>query len=164
MPILHYSFPLTPPRAAPAQEHAYPDFSLELPSRWRPIPTEEENTLSFQSDADGAVIIISADYFDIPDDRAEALAQQCLDARIEAHRQAGEGPATVLQQGIRPHTSGLGLEMSYAAETEGGPVHLYLGYVTSRKVLNFSMVCQPGKDEAVALFNATVPGFRPRLP
>jgi hypothetical protein len=26
------------------------------------------------------------------------------------------------------------------------------------------MVCQPGREAAVTLFNATVPGFRPRLP
>ena len=57
-----------------------------------------------------------------------------------------------------------GLEMSFASEVEGEHVHLYLGYVTSRKLLNFSMVCQPGKHAAAELFNATVPGFRPRLP
>ena len=54
--------------------------------------------------------------------------------------------------------------LALAAEVEGGAVDLYLGYVTSRKILNFSMICPPGSHEAAALFNATVPGFRPRLP
>ncbi|MGQ3050884.1 MAG: hypothetical protein ACT6S0_03780 [Roseateles sp.] len=166
MAILSYSFSLTAPRPQPAQwqSHAYSEFLLDLAPKWRQVATDDDNTLNFQSDEDGAVIIISVDFFDIPEDRAQALAEQCVDSRIEAIRAASEAPLQVLLRDIKPRTGGGGLEMSFAAHAEGEHVHLYLGYVTARKVLNFSMVCQPGRHEAAVLFNATVPGFRPRLP
>ncbi|WP_457389567.1 hypothetical protein [Roseateles sp. P5_E1] len=167
MTILNYSFSLTQPSApTAAAKHSYDDseFLLDLAHKWRQIPTDEDDGLNFQSDADGAAIIISADFFDIPDAKAQLFAEKCLSSRIEAIQSASQGPVQVLQRAIKPHAGGVGLEMSFAAHAEGEPVHLYLGYVTSRKILNFSMVCQPGKHEAVALFNATVPGFRPRLP
>jgi hypothetical protein len=170
MALLKYSFSLTPPPAptpAPAQhQYAYSEFVLDLPTRWRQVPTQEDNTLNFECAEDGAALVISAEFYDIPADKAQALAEQCLSTRTKALHAAGSGPVHVLQQGTQPHTSGTGLELSLAAEVGGDAahVHLYLGYVTSRKVLHFSMVCRPGRQAAVALFNATVPGFRPRLP
>ena len=167
MSLLKYSFSLTPPVPAPAvakHAYAYTEFHLELPSTWRQMPTDEENALNFVSDADSAAIVVSADYYDIAADQAQGVAEVALESRIDAVRQSGDGPVSVLHRAIKPHSSGGGLELSLAAEAEGGHVHLYLGYVTSRKVLNFTMICPPGKDKAVALFNATVPGFRPRLP
>jgi len=166
MSLLKYSFPLTPPAPQPParNSHDHSEFLLELAAGWRRIPTDEDDALNFQSDDDGAAIIISADFFDIPADRAQAIAEQCIASRIAAIQAASARPVHLLQQAIKPHAGGIGLEMSFVSEVQGEHVHLYLGYVTSRKILNFSMVCQPGWQEAVALFNATVPGFRPRLP
>lgn len=165
MTLFKYSFPLAPPPAQPPakRSHDYAEFQLDLEARWQQVPTDEGGALHFQSDADGAAIIISVDFFDIPDDKAQGIAEQCLGSRLAAIQAASAKPVQVLSQAIKPHISG-GLEMSFASEVDGEHVHLYLGYVTSRKILNFSMVCQPGRHEAVALFNATVPGFRPRLP
>jgi hypothetical protein len=166
MTLLKYSFPLPPPAPQPAikHRHEYSEFLLELLPRWRQIPTEEDSALSFQSDDDGAFIIISADFFDIPADQAQGIAEQCISSRIAAIQSASAKPVQMLQQSIKPHAGGIGWEMSFASEVQGEHVHLYLGYVTSRKILNFSMVCQPGRHAAANLFNATVPGFRPRLP
>jgi hypothetical protein len=162
MTILSYSFSLTPPPAK--QSHAYSEFLLDLPASWRQLTTPDDDTLTFQSDEDGAAIIIAADFHDIPDDEAQALAEQCISSRLGALEDASAGPVQVFQRAIKPHASGRGLEISFAAHAEGEHVHLYLGYVSARKILHFSMVCPPGKHEAVALFNAVVPGFRPRLP
>lgn len=167
MTVLKYSFSLTPPAPPlpPARHsYAYTEFLLELDTRWRQVPTDEDDTLTFRSDADSAALVISADFYDIADDQAQGVAEVAVESRIEAIRQASAGPVQVLHRAIQPHSGGTGLEMSFAVEAEGAPVHLYLGYVTTRKVLSFTMVCAPGKRAAVALFNATVPGFRPRLP
>ncbi|KQV86139.1 MULTISPECIES: hypothetical protein [unclassified Roseateles] len=169
MAILKYSFSLTPsaapvPAAPEARhEYAYSEFLLELAARWRQLPVQDDDTLNFFSDEDGAAIIISADFYEIPDDKAQGLAETVVASRLEAIQKASAGPVQVLHRAIKPHSGGVGLELSFAAEAESEHVHLYLGYVTSRKVLNFSMVCQPGHG-AAALFNATVSGFRPRLP
>jgi hypothetical protein len=167
MAIYNYSFSLTAPPAPQPQERqsrAYSEFLLDLAPKWREVQPDDDNTVTFQSDEDGAVLIIAVDFFDIPDDQARALAEQCVDSRIEALRAASQAPLQVLLRDVKPRTGGGGLEMSFAAHAEGEPVHLYLGYVTARKILSFSLVCQPGRHEAAALFNATVPGFRPRLP
>jgi hypothetical protein len=165
MSLFKYSFALTPPPApAPARGQVdYSEFVLELDPRWRQIATDEDNALNFESDKDGAAIIISADFFDIPDDKAQGIAEQCLASRLAAIQAASAQPVQVLAQSIQAHKSGA-LEMSFASDVEGEHVHLYLGYVSSRKILNFSMICPPGRQAAAALFNATVPGFRPRLP
>lgn len=167
MTLLKYSFSLTPPPPpAPQAKHrySYTEFLLDLLPRWRRLPTAGDDTLTFQSDDDGAALIISADFFDIPEDQAQAVAEKNLQSRLAVLEAAGPGRLQVLQQSINPHSGGVGLELTFAAEVEGGHVHLFLGYVTSRKILNFSMVCQSGRHEAAALFNATVTGFRPRLP
>lgn len=169
MTVLKYSFSLTPTaptQAAPEARHeyAYSEFLLELAVRWRQVPAQEEDTLNFFSDTDEAAIIISADFFEIPADKAQAIAEKCINSRIHALQTASNGRVQVLQQNIKAHSGGAGLEMSFVAEVDAEHVQLYLGYVTSRKILNFAMVCKPGRREAIALFNATVPGFRPRLP
>ncbi len=74
------------------------------------------------------------------------------------------GRLQVAQRSIKPHSGGIGLEMSLAAEVPAEHVYIYLGYVTSRKILNFTLVCKPGKEAAAALFNEIVQDFRPRLP
>jgi len=163
MTLYKYSFSLTPAPEA-RHEYAYSEFMLELAARWRQVPVQDDDTLNFVSDEDGAAIIISADFYEIPDDKAQAIAEKCVASRIEALQSASSGTVQVLQQAIKPHSGGTGLEMSFIAEAEGEHVQLYLGYVTSRKILNFAMVCKPDRREAIALFNATVPGFRPRLP
>ncbi|RZA17894.1 MAG: hypothetical protein EOP93_12475 [Lysobacteraceae bacterium] len=165
MTLFKYSFPLAPPPPQPQAQQSfdYTEFLLDLDPKWRQVSTDEGGALHFQSEIDGAALIISADFFDIPDDKAQGIAEQCLSSRLAAIQAASAKPVQVLSQRIKPHVRG-GLEMSFASEVEGEHVHLHLGYVTARKLLNFSMVCQPGRQEAVALFNATVPGFRPRLP
>lgn len=164
MTVFKYSFPVAPPAPPATRSQAYSEFMLELATQWQPRPHEEANTLIFQSDEDGAALIISVDFFDIPDEHAQGVAEQCIASRLGALQAASDQPLQVLHQAIQPHSGGTGLEMSFAAELGDEHVHLYLGYVSARKVLNFSMVCQPGRQAAVALFNATVPGFRPRLP
>ncbi|RZL35408.1 MAG: hypothetical protein EOP35_14200 [Rubrivivax sp.] len=164
MAIYNYTFSLTAPPPPPRQSLVYSEFLLDLDAKWRQLPTDDDNTLNFQSDEDGAAIIISVDFFDIPDDQAQALAEQCIDSRIAAIQAASPVPVQVLLREVKPRNGGGGLEMSFVTHAEGQHVHLCLGYVTSRKILNFSMVCQPGRHEAAALFNATVPGFKPRLP
>jgi hypothetical protein len=166
MTILKYSFSLTPPAPPPALKHeySYSEFLLDLAAKWRQIPADEDNTLNFQSDDDGAALIVSCEFLEIPDDKAQLFAEKIISSGTNAIQAACNGAAQVLQQSIKPHSSGTGLEVSYIAETDNDHVYLYLGYVTSRKVLNFSMVCQPGRQAAAALFNATVPGFRPVLP
>ena len=112
---------------------------------------------------DGAALIVSVDLVGTPVDEAQSVAEHCVAKRIDAHRLASATPLEVIQQRIQPHASGAALEMSYAAAT-GEHIHLYLGYVTRRKVLSFSMACPPDRRAAMTLFNATVPHFKPRLP
>ncbi len=176
MPVLFsYSFSAAPV-ASPAPSvpakpklHAYDygEFLLALSSDWTQIPTAERNTLNFNAPALSANIVVSLDFYDIPETKAQAVAEQNLAARLEAIEHVAPGRVQLLHRNIKPHSGGRGLELSLAAEIPGQHVYVYLGYVTSRKILNFTFVCRPGKSgrrAAAALFNEIVPNFRPQLP
>ena len=165
-PLFSYSFSLTPPALPKPMlvEYEYSEFLLALPSHWKQVPTVEDNTLSFYSAELGAGITISADIYEIPEGKAQALAEKNISSRLEALDRLTPGRVQTLQRSIKPHSGGIGLELSFAAEVLGEHVYIYLGYVTSRKILNFTLVCKPGKEAAAALFNETVPNFQPRLP
>jgi hypothetical protein len=150
-----------PPKLA---QHSYNEFLLDLPEHWRQIPVAESNTLNFASEKDGAALIISTDFYEIPATIETALAEKCLSSRLNAHEQQFPGRVTVIRQSIKPHSGGSGFEMHYVADGGGEHLILYLGYVTSRKILNFTLVCKPDQMAAFALFNQMMGYFRPKLP
>jgi hypothetical protein len=166
--ILSYSFSLTPPpkprQEEQLHEYSYSEFRLALGSEWRLVPTATEDSISFHSESAGAGITVSADLYDIPDAKAQAMAAKNIASRIEGLEAMNPGQVNVLRQSIEPHSGGVGLELTLAAELPGKYVYLFLGYVTSRKVLNFTMVCRPDRPAAAALFNKTIENFRPKLP
>lgn len=145
-------------------EYSYNEFLLDLPDHWKQLPTPEDNVFNFYSETEGASITISADFYAIPDDKAGFFAEKCLESRHDAVVAQSSGEIEVLRRSALPHSGGTGIEMMYAAEVPGECVYFYLGYVTSRKILNFTLVCKPGRAAAAALFNAIVPNFRPKLP
>lgn len=165
--ILSYSFSLTPPAPpAPAEqlhEYSYSEFLIDLPAHWKQIPSAVDNTITFRSDAHGAAIIISADFYEIPEAKAQAVAEQCLGSRLEALEQATPGRVGVLRRSIKPHSGGVGLELALVAETPE-QVHIYLGHVTSRKILNFALTGRPGTQAAAELFNKAITNYRPKFP
>lgn len=160
-----YSVSLNPPREPVAtQGHVYSEFTLDLPPRWQAQPVSEDNTLAFHDGDADAALVVAVDFIDTPAEQLQALAEHALARRIAAMGAAGTAPVQVLQQQIRPHTSGAALELSFIAESPGEHLQLYLGYVTPRKLMHFGLLCPPDRADAVALFNATVPHFKPRLP
>jgi len=162
MALFSYSFPLTSPPAPGRHGYDAAEFQLDLSPAWRQVLVDEGNALHFESLDDRAALVVVVDMVGAPVDEAQAVAEHCIAKRIDAHRLASAVPLEVLQQRIQPHASGAALEMSYAAV--GEHVHLYLGYVTRRKVLSFSMACPPDRRAAMTLFNQTVRHFKPRLP
>lgn len=166
--LFSYSFSVAPPQA-PQQaeqqhEYSYNEFKLALASDWRLVPTTTEGSVSFHSERAGAGITVSVDFYDVPDSKARVVGEKNIASRIEALEARNPGQVVVLRQSVKPHSSGTGLELTFAAELPGEYVYLFLGYVTSRKVLNFTMVCKPDKQSAAMLFNKTIGGFRPILP
>ena len=161
------SFPLTPPvPPAPAEqlhEYGYNEFLIDLPGHWRQVQSSTHNTITFRSDAHAATLIISVDSYEIPRGKAQAVAEQCVASRLGALEQAAPGRVDVLRQSIRPHSGGVGIELSFVAETPK-EVYIYLGHVTSRKVLNLSLVGKPGMQAAAALFDKTIANYRPKFP
>lgn len=158
-----YSFSLTPAKPT-LHEYQYNEFLLALAPHWKQIFTTEDSTLNFYSAELGAGITVSADFYDIPSEKALAIAEKSLSARLEAFEQLAPGQVRVLQQSVKPHSGGIGLEICLAIEVPNEHVTCYLGYITARKILNFTLVCKPGQEAAIQLFNEIAPNFRPRLP
>ena len=164
--LFAFSFSMTPPpppRPALAL-HEFNEFAIELPVHWRQLPTPQDNTFAYESPMDQASLVISADFYEIPADKAQLIAEKNLETRLAANAERTGGPVEVISQGIKPHSGGPGLELHYLAAGIDGHVVAYLGYVTSRKVLNFTLVCGPDRDRAIALYNEMVARFRAKLP
>lgn len=162
---INYSFSFTQPALAKPKlvEYSYNEFLLDLPTHWRQLPTPEENSFNFYSQIDEASITISADFYAIPDEKAGLFADKCLESRHNGLESQFPGKVEVLRRTAHPHSGGSGIELMYGAEIPGN-MYLYLGYVTSRKILNFTLVCKPERVAAAALFNSLISNFRPKLP
>jgi hypothetical protein len=158
---IKYSFSLTP--AGPSTpklpeklvEYSYNEFLLDLPEHWRQHPTLEDNRFNWHSEVENASITLSADFYQVPDEKALELAEVCLKGRHEAMEALAPGQVTVLNRSVKPHSQGIGLELSYGAQIPGH-TYLYLGYVTTRKIFNFALTGGPDKYAAADLFNKTV--------
>lgn len=174
---ISYTFKLTPPAAPPAStpaappapsekahDYAYNEFRIKLADDWRQLPTPEDNSFHYYSDALKAAIIISADFYAIPAERQAAVAERCLAAREESVERLAPGQVTQFHRSIQPHSGGIGLELSLGAEVPGKNIHLYLGYVTERKIFNLTMVCEPDRAAAESLFNQVVANLGVKLP
>ncbi len=164
---INYKFSLTPappPQPPKLVEYSFNEFWIDLPEHWKQYPSADPNSLNFHSDVEGASIIVSVQYFAIPDDKAQSVAENNLKTRIHVHEEQFPGCVEVIHRSLKPHSTGDGLEMSYAVEVPGKHVFIYLGYVTSRKILNLLMVCKPDRHEAARLFNNTMRKFSAKLP
>ena len=161
---ISYSFKL--PQRQPVEqlyEYSTNDFLLDLPAHWKETQSTTDNTVNFTSNVHDAALIISADFFEIPDSKAHLVADKCLNSRIDALEQLSPSQVNVVRRTISPHSGGGGLELSLAVETPQH-VHIYLGYVTSRKILNLTLIAKPDKYAAAELFNKIVASYQPKLP
>jgi hypothetical protein len=158
-----YAYSHTPPKPA-LHEHAYNEFVISLPAHWQEFPNAEDGTTTFHSDEAGAGITISADFYAIPESKAQEIAEQCISTRLDALDSVTPGQLELVQRSIKPLSTGNALELSFIAEAPGEHVYIYLGYLTSRKILNFTLVCKPGRSVAASLFNEVMESFRPRIP
>ena len=167
---ISYSINLTPlaptptPRPEKFVEYSYNEFWLDLPEHWKQYPAPDKNTLNWHSEKEGASIIVSVQYFATPKEKWEELANVIIQSRLDVHEDQYPGQVEVLHRSVKPHSGGEGLEISYAAEAAADTVFIFLGYVTSRKILNLQMVCKPDRHEAARLFNNTMRKFSAKLP
>lgn len=161
----NYSFSFTQPAPAKPKlaEYSFNEFLLDLPPYWKQLPTPEDNSFNFYSEIEGASITISADFYAIPDEKAGQFGGRCLESRHDALETQFPGQVEVIRRTAHPHSGGSVIELMYGAGIPGS-MYFYLGYVTSRKILNFTLVCKPERTAAAALFNSIISNFRPKLP
>lgn len=154
-----YSFNLPSPAPPVREETLHPydcnEFILSLPEDWKQIATADEKTLTWQSDKDKAGIIVSADFYEVTESKRAALAEVNLDSRQRAFASVSNGPVTGVSRTVKPYSGGGGLELSFVANASG-TTYMYLGYVTSRKIFNFTLTSGADKRAAIDLYNKTM--------
>jgi hypothetical protein len=167
---ISYSFKLGQPAQTPAKppekivEYSYNEFLLDLPDHWRQVPAPENNTLCWASEAANAAITVSIDFYAVPDEKAMEVAQFCVQQRQQALEKLAPGRVTVLRESVKPYSGGGALELGYAAQIPGS-TYMYLGYVSARKIFNFTLTSGADKLAAAELFNRIVGGWlRVKLP
>lgn len=154
-----YSFNLSPAAPPRPEEKLYPydynEFMLGLPEDWRQIPTAEERTLNWYSEKEQAGITVSVDFYEVPQSKWTAVAEVNLNSRHQAFENTAAEPVTVVSRSVKPYSGGGGLELSYVAHSDK-TTYLYLGYVTSRKLFNFTLTSGAPTAAAVDLYNETM--------
>ena len=143
------------------------EFRLTLPDDWQQweSPELEPDTLAFYSGAGDIGITMSMEFYLVPDEKMLELAQAVLDNRAAAHADQFGDRIEYLQDSVHPHSSGAGFEMFYRAQVLPEKSVFYLGYVTSRKILNFFIeTSECDREKADAVFAAVLGAFEPRLP
>jgi hypothetical protein len=166
--IFNYSFSLTSPdttRVDRVVEYSYNEFLLDLPEHWQPATADERNRLNWVSSRLDAAITVSVDFYEIPEEKLPELAEFILSSRTSALQQLGATEKDVLSRSIKPHSGGIGLELSLVAQLPDSTHQIYLGYVTSRKIFNFALTCSKANREgAAAMFNDLMQNLRVQLP
>ena len=167
---ISYSFKLGQPPQPPARpaekivEYSYNEFLLNLPDHWRQVRAPENNTLCWASEAANAAITVSFDFYAVPDEKAMDVAQFCVQQRRQALEKAAPGQVPPLRESVKPYSGGGALELAYAAQIPGS-TYMYLGYVSARKIFNFTLTSGADKLAAAELFNRIVGGWlRVKLP
>jgi hypothetical protein len=151
------------PAAAPnpLTTHKTAAWELDLPTAWRVVPSDRENTVTFQSDADDAGLMINVDFYDIPHDKARGTAERLISARLATLEKQAPGGVDMFDSGVRtlPH----GIEMHYAAHVKQRDVVMYVVCIVPRRVFNLTLVSRRDREQAMALLRAVHSHFRPYL-
>lgn len=151
-----YSFSLSHAPATQFVEELFPydygEFVLSLSKDWRQIATADERTLTWRSDRHSAEILVSADFVEVPESKWAVMADAALNSRHKVLAEVLDQSLTVFNRSAKPYSGGGGLELSYAAHSND-TIHLYLGYVTSRKIFNFSLTGGTNRQEIIQLFD-----------
>ncbi|MGQ2924319.1 MAG: hypothetical protein ACT6SF_14235 [Hydrogenophaga sp.] len=149
-----FSLPALAPQVASEELHPYDynEFLLSLSADWRQVPVSKDRTLRWYSDKLKAEIIVSVDFYEVPESKWANVAEVTLEGRHKALAEACGDTLTVVSRSAKPYSGGGGLEVSYAAHTND-MTHIYLGYVTARKVFNFSLTGGANKASLVELYN-----------
>ena len=141
--------------------HANDAWQIALPKRWRVVPSDRDNTVTFQSDTDDAGLMINVDFYDISPDKMRSTAERLINSRLAALEQQAPGQVDMFDSGVQPHPLG-GLEMYYAAHVAKRDVVMYFVYLLPRRVINMTLVSKKGRVEAMGLLRAVHSHFRPK--
>ncbi|RSZ36892.1 MULTISPECIES: hypothetical protein [unclassified Variovorax] len=150
--------------AAATVRHAHEEFYIDLPLHWKALGNDDPDTLNFQSEAEDASIILSLRTFETLEESDLDAAERNVNAQIEFYSQTYPGRVETLWRMARPHSGGVGAEMSYAVDADAQRIFLYLGYVTQRKLVNLLVIGGPDREKSKRLFFDAVSKFRAKSP
>ena len=136
-------------------------WQIDLPERWRVVPSGRDDTVTFQSDVDDAALMINVDFYDIPPDKARSTAERLINSRLAKLEEQAPGQVDMFDSGVQPHPLSKGLEMYYAAHIAESDVVMYFVYILPQRVINLTLVSKKGRNEAMGLLRAVHSHFRP---
>jgi hypothetical protein len=125
-------------------EWSHSEFQFASSRDWKHIETTDESQLQLFCPETQTAVTLSMEAYQVPPEKFEKLARFLLETRKKSYIEGVKhlsGAATDVQVSYdyeiaRPHSSGDGYEIAYEALHHGRSFLGYLGYVTSRKVVN----------------------------
>ena len=163
IPIDPLFSPDTPvPPQSDLNTHTTGAWEIDLPKRWRVVPSGRDNAVTFQSAEDGAALMVDVDFYDIPPDKARSTAERLINSRLAKLEEQAPGQVDMFDSGVQPHPLSKGLEMYYAAHIAERDVVMYFVYILPQRVINLTLVSKKGRNEAMALLRAVHSHFHPK--
>lgn len=125
-------------------EWSHPEFRFTSSRDWKHIETIDESQLQLFCPETQTALTLSMESYQVPPEKFEKLARFLLETRKKSYIEgvqhlsgaSADVQVTYDYEIVRPHSSGDGYEIAYEALDHGRGFLGYLGYVTSRKVVN----------------------------
>lgn len=121
-----------------------PEFRFHSARDWQQVPSDDVSRLQLFCPETHTVLTLSMDNQAVPAAAFESTAQRLLESRKKAYVDGVRrllGPTAELDlqytgERVLPHSSGAAYEVAYEALHAGHSFLGFLGYVTTRKIVN----------------------------
>jgi len=145
-------------------EYTYDEFWIDLPAHWQQNKDGRgDYILNWSSAEDQASLTISAEFVDVPGQVELVMAQVLVAARKESLEKAIQRPLTVMHEGIKPNAQ-IGYNVAFSVDAGENQIVYYLGYISKRKILHFTLVSNKGREAAKKLYEQLANALRVKLP
>ncbi|WP_124384392.1 hypothetical protein [Ralstonia sp. SET104] len=154
-------------------EWPHPEFRFRSSRDWEQVPGDDPTRLQLYCPETRTTITLSMDPYKVPPEKFEATARFLLETRKKAYvdgvrhllGQDARIELSYTNERVQSHSTGTGWEISYEGMGSGRSFFGFLGYVTSRKIVNLfvetPLSFTPGRRE---MYQEVIGGFEVTLP
>lgn len=145
-------------------EYTYDEFWIDLPSHWAMLKDgKDEYLLNWASEQDKASLTISAEFREIPLGTQSVVARMLIANRKESLEKGLGRPVKTMYESAKPNAQ-VGYNVGFGLDAGEDVIVHYAGYISTRKILHFTLMSSRGRDAGSILYQQLVDRLRVKLP